>query len=242
MRIDYFVRRALSALLVIAGVVTLTFFVVRLVPSDPARLYAGARARPAQLAAIRSQLGLDRPLVEQYVRYVASLLRGDLGDSLKTKRSVRIDLSLFLPATLELVICAYLLALLAGIPAGVLAGATEGSGFDRLTGAAAILGAAAPVFALALLAQQLFFNHLHWLPLNGRMSAEVSINHPVTTLTGFWLLDTALTGNWVAWRDVAAHLLLPVLVLAVYPLAIILRMTRAQSCGAMPCATPSCRC
>jgi peptide/nickel transport system permease protein len=233
MRIDYFVRRALSALLVIAGVVTLTFFVVRLVPSDPARLYAGARARPAQLAAIRSQLGLDRPLVEQYVRYVASLLRGDLGDSLKTKRSVRIDLSLFLPATLELVICAYLLALLAGIPAGVLAGATEGSGFDRLTGAAAILGAAAPVFALALLAQQLFFNHLHWLPLNGRMSAEVSINHPVTTLTGFWLLDTALTGNWVAWRDVAAHLLLPVLVLAVYPLAIILRMTRAAMIEAL---------
>lgn len=226
MRGDYLLRRLMTSLIVIAGVVTLTFFVVRLVPSDPARLYAGPRARPEQIAAARARLGLDRPLPEQYVRYLASLLRGDFGDSFKTRRSVRADLGIFLPATLELVICAYALAVLVGIPAGVLAGAAAGGAFDRFTGAGAVLGAAAPVFALALLAQQLFFNQLHWLPLNGRLSADVSIMHPVTAVTGFWLLDTALTGNWVAWRDVAAHLILPALVVAVYPLAIILRMTR----------------
>ena len=233
MRADYLLRRLLAAFFVIAGVVTLTFFVVRLVPSDPARLYAGPRARPEQIAAIRARFGLDRPLPEQYVRYLADLARGELGDSFKTKRSVREDLSIFLPATLELVIGAYLLALLVGIPAGVLAGAAAGGAFDRFSGGAAVLGAAAPVFALALLAQQIFFNQLHWLPLNGRLSADVSITHPVTAITGFWLLDTALTGNWVAWRDVAAHLVLPALVVAVYPLAIILRMTRAAMVDAL---------
>ena len=226
MRADYLLRRLVTALIVVAGVVTLTFFVTRFVPSDPARLYAGPRARPEQLAAIRTRFGLDRPLPEQYVRYLADLVHGEFGASFKTKRSVREDLSIFLPATLELVLCAFALALLVGIPAGVLAGAAAGGGFDRLTGIAAVLGAAAPVFALALLAQQLFFNQLHWLPLNGRLAADVSIAHPVTALTGFWLVDTALTGNWVAWRDAAAHLILPALVVAVYPLAIILRMTR----------------
>ncbi len=233
MRGDYLLRRLVTSFIVITGVVTLTFFAVRLVPSDPARLYAGPRARPEQVEALRARLGLDRPLPEQYVRYVSGLLRGDFGDSFKTRRSVREDLGVFLPATLELVICAYALAVLVGIPAGVLAGAAKGGAFDRLTAAAAILGAAAPVFALALLAQQFFFNHLHWLPLNGRVSADVSITHPVTAISGFWLVDTALTGNWIAWRDVAAHLLLPALVVAIYPLAIILRMTRNSMVDAL---------
>lgn len=233
MRGDYLLRRLVTSFIVITGVVTLTFFAVRLVPSDPARLYAGPRARPEQVEALRARLGLDRPLPEQYVRYVSGLLHGDFGDSFKTRRSVREDLGVFLPATLELVICAYALAVLVGIPAGVLAGAAKGGAFDRLTAAAAILGAAAPVFALALLAQQFFFNHLHWLPLNGRVSADVSITHPVTAISGFWLVDTALTGNWIAWRDVAAHLLLPALVVAIYPLAIILRMTRNSMVDAL---------
>ena len=233
MRAEYLLRRLASAVLVIVGVVTLTFFAVRLTPSDPARLYAGPRARPEQVEALRVRLGLDRSLPEQYVRYLANLLHGDFGDSFKTRRSVREDLGIFLPATLELVIAAYALALCIGIPAGIVAGAQATRAFDKATGVAAVLGASAPVFALALLAQQIFFNQLHWLPLNGRLSADVSITHPVTAITGFWLLDTALTGNWVAWRDVAAHLILPALVVAIYPLAIILRMTRNSMVDAL---------
>ena len=95
------------------------------------------------------------------------------------------------------------------------------------------MGAAAPVFALALLAQQVFFNQLHWLPLNGRLDAETSLAHPVTFITGFLLVDTALTGNWVAWRDALEHLILPALVVAVYPLAIVLRMTRNSMVDAL---------
>lgn len=233
LHIDSLLRRLFTSLIVIAGVVTLTFFVTRILPSDPARLYAGMRARPEQVAAVRARLGLDRPLPEQFVRYLGDLARGDLGDSYATKRSVRADLGIFLPATLELVLCAFGLALIVGIPAGILAGARANQAFDRLIGAAAVLGAAAPVFALALLAQQIFFNQLGWLPLNGRLSAEVSMAHPVTAITGFLLVDTALTGNWVVWCDALQHLVLPVLVVAVYPLAIILRMTRNTMVEAM---------
>lgn len=226
MRADYLLRRVAASLLVIAGVLTLTFIITRVLPSDPAQLIAGQRARPEQVAVIRSQLGLDRPLPEQFARYLADLAHGDLGRSLVTKRSVAEDLGIFLPATLELVLCGFALALVVGIPAGILAAARERGAFDRVTGVAAILGAAAPVFALALLAQQVFFYQLHWLPLNGRLSAEVSLAHPVTFVTGFLLVDTALTGNWAAWRDAIGHLILPALVVAVYPLAIVLRMTR----------------
>lgn len=233
MRADYLLRRVATSLLVIAGVLTLTFFVTRILPSDPAHLIAGQRARPEQVAAVRSQLGLDRPLPEQFVRYLGDLARGDLGRSFATKRSVAEDLRIFLPATLELVLCGYALALLAGIPAGILAAARERGVFDRASGVAAVLGAAAPVFALALLAQQVFFNQLHWLPLNGRLDAEVSMAHPVTFITGFLLVDTAVTGNWVAWRNALAHLVLPALVVAVYPLAIVLRMTRNSMVDAL---------
>lgn len=222
----YLMRRFLTALAVIAGVVALTFFVTRVLPADPAQMWAGPRARPEQVAAIRSQFGLDRSLPEQFARYLSQLAQGDFGRSFATKHSVAADLGVFLPATLELVLCGFALALLVGIPAGVVAGAHEGGVFDRFSGGAAVVGAAAPVFALALLAQQLFFNRLHWLPLGGRLSAEISIAHPVTAITGFLLVDTALTGNWAAWRDAAAHLILPTLVVAVFPLAILLRMMR----------------
>lgn len=232
-RADYLLRRLFTSLVVIAGVLTLTFVITRILPSDPAQLIAGQRARPEQVAAIRSQLGLDRPLPEQFVRYLGGLARGDLGRSFATKRSVAEDLGIFLPATLELVLCGFALALVIGIPAGILAGANERSAFDRVTGVAAVLGTAAPVFALALLAQQVFFTQLHWLPLSGRLDAEVSLAHPVTFISGFLLVDTALTGNWAAWRDALEHLILPALVVAVYPLAIVLRMTRNSMVDAL---------
>ena len=232
-RADYLLRRMATSLVVLAGVITLTFFITRILPSDPAQLVAGRRAPPEHVAAIRQQLGLDRPLPEQYVRYLGDLARGNLGRSFATGRSVRADLGIYLPATLELVLCGMALALAIGIPAGILAAARERSGFDRAVGFAAILGAAAPIFALALLAQQVFFNQLHWLPLNGRLDIDVSLAHPVSFVTGFLLVDTALTGNWAAWRDALAHLILPALVVAVYPLCIILRMTRATMVDAL---------
>lgn len=225
--LDYLLRRAMASLLVIAGVLVLTFFAARIAPSDPARLYAGQRARPQQVEEVRVRLGLDRPLPQQFIHYLAALLAGDWGDSFKTKRSVREDLALFVPATLELLLAGFTLALAIGLPLGVAAGMRAGGVFDRSISILAILGASAPVFALALLLQQLFAGQLHWLPLGGRLDAGVSMAHPVAQYSGFLLLDAAVTGNWLAWRDAAAHLILPAVVVAIYPLCLILRMTRA---------------
>jgi peptide/nickel transport system permease protein len=226
MRADRLLRRMTTSLIVIVGVVTLTFFAARVVPSDPAQLYAGPRANAVRVAEVRARFGLDRPLPEQFVRYVGGLLAGEFGDSFKSKRAVADDLRIYLPATLELVLGAYALAIVMGVPLGVLAGAWGGGVFDRLGSFAAILGASVPVFWLALLAQQLFFNQLGWLPLNGRLASEVAIASPIMPITGFHMIDAAIEGNWVAWRDALAHLVLPALVLAVYPFCIILRMTR----------------
>lgn len=226
MPISYLLRRLVTSLIVVAGVVTLTFFVSRILPSDPARLYVGVRAGSDQVAAARTRLGLDKPVSEQFVQYIGGLLRGDFGDSFRTKRRVRDDLSIFLPATLELVLTGFLIAVLIGIPAGVLASAWQGRFYDGTASLLAIVGASAPVFALALLGQQIFFNQLHWLPLNGRLSTDVSMAHPIAALTGFYLIDALATGNWDAWRDAVAHLVLPALVVAAYPLCVVLRMTR----------------
>src|SRR5688572_33505756 len=117
----YLARRLGQALLVVAGVVMLMFAVMRLVPGDPAVAFAGPKATPEQLAAARRQFGLDDPLPLQFVNYVRDLVAGDWGTSLRTRQPVRDDLYLAFPASLELVGAALVVAVLVGIPIGVLA-------------------------------------------------------------------------------------------------------------------------
>ena len=222
----YLLRRLFLALLVLVGVFVLTFIITRVVPADPAQLYAGPRARAAQVEEVRVQLGLDDPLPVQFVRYVGELLRGDLGESFRTKRAILADLRVFLPATLELVGLATVVALLIGIPLGVMGAARHGGFTDQLGRIVTIAGVSLPSFWLALLLQMLFFGWLGWLPLGGRLSRDVMLTTPITPVTGFYLIDAAVTGNWVAWRDALWHLILPVAVVATYPLALTMRMTR----------------
>lgn len=226
--VRYLLRRLVLALFVMLGALTVTFAISHVIPGDPARLYLGARASDEAIAAVRADLGLDDPLPVQFVRFVSNAVQGEFGYSYRTKRPIVEDLAERLPATMELVVLATFLAIAVGVPAGVLAAARFATGFDRVMRVVSILGVSMPAFWLALLLQLLFFLWLDLLPLGGRLSQTTSFLHPVTTLTGFHLVDAALTGNWVAWRDALAHAILPVVVLATFPVSLALRMTRAS--------------
>jgi peptide/nickel transport system permease protein len=225
-RSAYLLRRLGLALLVLVGVMIVTFIVARVVPSNPAALYAGPHPRPEQVAALEKKLGLDKPLWVQFALYVRDVLHGDLGQSYRTHRAIVDDLKVFLPATLELVILSSLLALVVGVPIGVLAGARKGGWLDQISRVVTIAGVSLPTFWLALLLQILFFGWLGWLPLGGRVDSSTALSHPIQTTTGFYIIDAAITGNWVAWKDVVRHLVLPTVVLATYPVGLAVRMTR----------------
>ena len=226
--LNFLLRRLGFSLLVFVGVLVLTFFVSRVIPSNPAALYAGARPRPEQVAEIEKKLGLDKPLHQQFQVYVGELLDGNLGESYHSRRSINTDLRIFLPATLELVIAAVAFALIIGIPIGVLAGAWPRSRFDYATRLVAIAGVSVPSFWLALIAQSIFFSQLGWLPLGSRISRDATLFYPIATQTGFYFIDAAISGNWEAWFDALHHLILPALVLSAYPLGITIRMIQAS--------------
>ena len=231
--ITFLLRRLSLSVFVFIGVLILTFFVSRVIPGNPAALYAGARPRPEQVEAIKVKLGLDKPLHVQFLVYVSDLLDGDLGESYHSRRSINTDLSIFLPATLELVIAAVLIAMLVGIPIGVLAGAYPKSAFDYATRLVAIAGVSVPSFWLALIAQFIFFSSLGWLPLGGRISRDASLFYPIAAQTGFYLIDAAISSNWDAFFDAFHHLILPALVLSAYPLGVAIRMTQASMIEAL---------
>ena len=225
---EYLLRRLALAVFVVLGVLLMTFLVSRVVPGDPARLYVGARASPEALGRARAELGLDDPLPQQFLRYVVSSARGEFGYSFRTKRPILEDLKVRVPATMELVVLAMALAIAVGVPVGVLAAANFGGPVDRFVRVVSIAGVSMPAFWLALLLQLVFFLWLGVLPLGGRISQTVSLMDPITQITGFHLIDAALTGNWVAWRNAAWHVILPAAVLATFPISLAVRMTRAS--------------
>jgi peptide/nickel transport system permease protein len=215
------------AVLVLVSVSIITFFIARVVPSNPAAAWVGPHPTKEQIALATERLGLDRPLYEQYLRYMRGLLRGDLGNSIKTHQPITADFKTFLPATMELVLTGMVMAVLIGIPFGVLSGAQKGSLLDHFTRLFSIAGVSMPTFWLGLLLQLFFFSRLGLLPLAGRVSTQVALYHPVEQITGFYLIDTAITGNWVAFKDVLIHIILPAFTLATYAIGLTIRMTRS---------------
>jgi len=226
-RLEYIVRRLAMAVLVLVSVSIITFFVARVIPSDPAAAWVGAHPTPEQIARARELLGLDRPLYEQYLRYMGDLSRGDLGTSVRTHQAVASDLRVFLPATLELVLAAMLIAVVIGLPLGVLSGAKKGSWLDHSTRLVAVAGVSIPTFWLGLIFQLIFFSWLGLLPLGGRVSTEVALFSPVEQISGFYLIDSAVTGNWIAFKDALLHLILPAFTLATFAIGLTIRMTRS---------------
>ena len=226
-RLDYILKRMVMAIFVLISVSILTFFIARVVPSNPAAAWVGPHPTKEQIEKATLELGLDKPLYVQYQRYMQDLLSGDLGTSVRTHQPILSDIKTYLPATLELVLVGMLVATLVGIPLGVLSGAFKGSWLDHLTRLVSIAGVSMPAFLLGLLLQLLFFRQLGMLPLGARLSTEVSLFYPVTPITRMYLIDSAVTGNWTAFKDASIHIILPALALATYPIALAIRMTRS---------------
>lgn len=217
-------KRLLGLLLVVFGVSLITFTISHLIPGDPARLIAGDRASDALVAGIRHQLGLDLPLYQQYGRYVLDLVQGDLGTSIRTNRPVLEDLQALFPATLELALVALFLAILVGVPLGVLSAVYHNRAIDQIARTLAVTGISTPAFWLGLGAIVLFYGHLGWLPGGGRLSEGLT---PPSTITGFYLIDALLAGNFSLFVDALKHLILPAATLGFVTLGVISRQIRS---------------
>lgn len=226
-QLDYILKRLVMAVFIFISVSILTFFIARVVPSNPAAAWVGPHPTKEQIEKATIELGLDKPLYIQYIRYMQGIMVGDLGTSVKTRQPILTDIKTFLPATFELVIVSMLIATIIGVPLGVLSGAYKGSWFDNFTRLVSIAGVSIPAFLLGLILQLLFFKQLELLPLGSRLSIKVSLFNPINQITGFYLIDSAITGNWIAFKDASLHIILPALALATYPAGLALRMTRS---------------
>ena len=226
-KLEFLIRRLAGAIFVLIGVSIITFALARVVPSNAAALYIGPRARPDDIARVEEELGLNDPLPVQYMAYMRAVLRGDLGDSIGTKRPVTQELTDRLPATIELLLVGMFMAIVLGIPLGVISAYRQGQTSDIVVRIVSIVGVSVPAFALGLLLQFIFFRSLDWLPLSGRIDSDMRFVSPVETVTGFYLIDTAVTQNWIAFKDALWHIILPAVTLAAYPMALIARMTRS---------------
>lgn len=221
----FLLRRLAWMVVVIWGVVTLTFVISHLVPADPARLAAGVHAGPAQVASVRKQFGLDKPVYVQYVIYVKGVLQGNLGTSLVTRRPVMQDLLDYWPATIELTLFALLVYAVVGIPAGIISALYRDSAVDQGTRVAALFGASMPAFWFGLLLQLIFGKDLGWFPLDGRLGL---FSTPPPHLTGLYVLDSLLTGHWHDFVGALHHLVMPGITLGLTSIAFVMRLSRAS--------------
>lgn len=219
----FLIRRLLLLIFVIWGISLITFVLARVVPTDPARLIAGPRASPASLEVVRKDYGLDRPLIEQYLNYLRGLVRGDLGRSFSSRRLVTEDLRAFFPATVELTLAALLIAVVIGLPLGILAAVRRNSWLDYIGRTLATLGLAIPPFWLGLMLQLLFYTGLTWLPVGDRLSQDVTAP---PLLTGLYTIDSLLRGQLATFGDALYHLLLPAIVLSFSTTAVFVRLVR----------------
>jgi len=222
--LGFILRRLLLVIPSLAGLLILTFFLIRVVPADPAAALAGENATLAQVAEIRRQYGLDQPLYVQFAVYLGQVARLDFGESAYSRRPVALDIKERLPATLELTIAALAFATLLGIPLGTVAAVYHNRWPHLLLRIFSVGGIAIAAFWFAIELQLLFAMQLDWLPLRGRLSPGLTAP---PALTGFYLLDSLIAGRRDAFANALSHLILPAFTLSLGALATISRFTRA---------------
>jgi peptide/nickel transport system permease protein len=220
-----------SVLVTLFGLILITFLIGRVMPIDPVIAIVGDHAPADVVAKVRVDLGLDRPLLVQFWIYLRNLLHGDLGRSVMTSNTVLADIVHFFPATLELATAAITVAVVIGVPLGVLAAVRQGSRIDHAVRIVCLTGQSVPIFLLGLLALLVFYASLGWAPGTGRQ--DVIFEGDVPAVTGLLTIDALIAGNWDALGDALAHLVLPAGVLAYFSMAYITRMTRSFMLEAM---------
>lgn len=203
----------------------MVFLLARVIPADPARAALGPDASAAEVAQYRTEMGLDRPLAVQFVRYLAGLLRGDLGRSIVTHNRVAEDLGADIPATGELMLVSIALSLGAGLILGVVSAVRRGRPVDHLARVVSVLGMSLPVFWLGLVLQLVFYRDLSWFPAGGRLPPSVT---PPQTVTGFYTVDALIAGQWGVFVQAARSLVLPAVTLSTINVATVARVTRAS--------------
>jgi peptide/nickel transport system permease protein len=224
-------RRLLTAAPNLLGVVVITFLLTRALPGDPAAYFAGAAATPEAVDQVRVKLGLDKPLPEQFLRYLGDLANGNLGASLTTGQPVATEIVTRMPASLELVFCALLLACSIALPLGIAAASRPNSWIDHLCRVITTAGVSLPTFFTGLLLAYVFYFLLGWAPSPlGRLDPVFS---PPPLVTGFYLIDAALAADGATWWAAAKQLVLPTVTMALFVLAPIARMTRASMLGVL---------
>ena len=223
----YLLRRVLVSVPTLIGITLVTFLVSHLLPADLVLVNLGDRAtrNPELVRAFRARWSLDRPLPVQYLVYLRNLARGNLGASIATNRPVLTELALSLPMTIELATLSTLIALVVGVGFGVVAAVRRDTLVDTAARAVSLVGVAVPTFWFAILLLSLVYFRLGWAPPPGRLTAGVA---PPDSITGMYLVDSALRGQWTVFRDTLAHLVLPVVVLATIGIGYVTRITRAS--------------
>lgn len=219
------VKLVVSVGLTLLGLLLVTFLIGRVVPVDPVLSVVGDHASQSTYDRVFIELGLDKPLYEQFFIYLKTVLSGDLGQSFLTKRPIVDDLIRVFPATLELATIGLIIGTVIGVPLGVLAAVKQGKLADQIVRVVGLIGYSAPVFWLGLVGLLLFYARLQWVAGPGRI--DIAYEFDFTPRSGILLWDTAMQGKWAAFRNVVSHLILPTSILGYFSMAYISRMTRS---------------
>jgi len=236
----YIIRRLISVIPTLLGVTIIIFLLVRLIPGDPAIAMLGEHAAKENVERIREQLGLNRPTFldrealeqgdvrgffdSQYTRYLIRLAHGDMGNSIHRHIPIAKELKHRFPATIELALLSMSIAIIVGLPVGILSAARHNSVLDNVSMVSSLIGVSMPIFWLGLMEIMLFAVILNWFPVGGRLDHATEVK----TITNLIVVDSIVTGNWAALWDALKHLAMPAFALATIPVAIITRMTRAS--------------
>lgn len=209
-------------ILVLFGSIVLVFVISHLIPGDPVRAAAGWWVTKEEVESLRRQLGMDKPVWEQFVNYNLKLIRGDWGISFRTREPIIRELGVYFPASIELVLAASIIMIAIAIPLGILSAKHKDRLLDHVSRIFALFGISMPAFWLSLLVQMIFYYKLGWIPFGGR--SDIIPEH----ITGLYILDSLLTGNYPALMSSLHHIIAPAFCLALSAIGLVMRMTRAS--------------